>query len=183
MQQFFYTSKSALFLDRDGVINKRLLNKYIKNTQEFIFEENALKAIELLSKIFYKIVVVTNQQGIGKGLMSTQELNTVHNYMLNSVEQANGKLHLILHSPYLNEENHISRKPNIGMINFAKETFDDIDLQHSYMVGDMPSDMKLARNANLKAIYIENQYESCSDYDFRFKSLYQFSQQQFILSK
>jgi len=72
-----------LFLDRDGVINVRLIDDYVKRKEEFEFLEGSLEAFKIFAKHFDKIVVVTNQQGIGKGLMSEGDLEKIHSYMKN----------------------------------------------------------------------------------------------------
>ena len=71
----------TLFLDRDGVINKRRVNDYVKKAEEFVFFEGVPEAIAFFNLIFDKIFVVTNQQGIGKGIMSTNDLANVHDHL------------------------------------------------------------------------------------------------------
>ena len=68
----------TLFLDRDGVINVKLEGKYVQDFSEFKFISGSLSAISKLSQIFSRIIIVTNQQGIGKGIMSQSDLNTLH---------------------------------------------------------------------------------------------------------
>ena len=68
----------TLFLDRDGVINIKLDGQYVKNPEEFEFMIGAETAISKLSKIFNRILIVTNQQGIAKGIMSDNELGVLH---------------------------------------------------------------------------------------------------------
>ena len=72
----------TLFLDRDGVINVKLDGQYVKNTDEFDFIKGSEMAISKLSKIFNRILIVTNQQGIAKGIMSDKDLCVLHEYML-----------------------------------------------------------------------------------------------------
>ena len=72
----------TLFLDRDGVINVKLEGRYVRNTDEFEFMPGAELAIAHFSKIFKRILIVTNQQGIAKGIMSDKDLGVLHNYML-----------------------------------------------------------------------------------------------------
>ena len=68
----------TLFLDRDGVINRRKIDGYITNWSEFIFEEGALSLLSEVNSIFQTIVIITNQQGVGKGLMTQDDLNDIH---------------------------------------------------------------------------------------------------------
>ena len=83
----------TLFLDRDGVINVKLDGRYVKNTDEFEFMIGAETAISKLSKIFNRILIVTNQQGIAKGIMSDNDLGFLHEYMLLELKK---KLYLTL---------------------------------------------------------------------------------------
>ena len=85
----------TLFLDRDGVINKKLDGKYVKNWEEFTFIPNVLSSISKLSRLFNRIIIITNQQGIGKGLMSKNDLFFLHQKMLKEIEKAGGKINKI----------------------------------------------------------------------------------------
>ena len=144
----------TLFLDRDGVINKKLKNKYIKNIDEFEFLPNVLEAIRLLSSRFHKIFIVTNQQGISKLLMTEDDLYKVHQHLLKEVKNFGGRIDAIYHAPQLADENSMMRKPNIGMALQAKEDFPSIDFKKSIMIGDSISDMKFAKNLNMFGIFI-----------------------------
>ena len=117
----------TLFLDRDGVINKKLENDYVKTIDEFEFLPQVLEAIKQFSSHFQKIVVVTNQQGISKKLMTENDLEKVHQYLLAEVNKYGGKIDAIYYAPQLAEENSVMRKPNIGMAMAAKKEFPSID--------------------------------------------------------
>ena len=78
-----------------NVINKKLDGKYIRNWREFTFIPNVLSSISKLSGLFNRIIIITNQQGIGKGLMSEDNLLSLHQKMLNEIEQVGGKIHKI----------------------------------------------------------------------------------------
>lgn len=147
-------SEWTLFLDRDGVINKKIDNNYVKQISEFEFLANALNAIVFFSKIFGRIIVVTNQQGIGKGLMTDQDLHLVHQYLSDSVSKAGGKIDAIYYAPQLAKENSILRKPNIGMGSKAKEDFAEIDFNKSIMVGDSLSDIEFGKRLQMKTVFI-----------------------------
>ena len=165
----------SLFLDRDGVINKRIIGDYIKKLEEFRFLPGVLDAMYLFAGKFGKIFVVTNQQGIGKGLMSEIDLEIIHNHMLTEVKAHGGRLNKIYHSPYRAEENSIFRKPNPGLARKAKIDFPDIDFDKAIMVGDSISDMGFGRNAGMKTIFISSDKEYCEEnselIDFVFKDL------------
>jgi len=85
-------SFDTLFLDRDGVINKKLRGRYIRNFAEFDFIVGALDAISKLSNVFARIIIITNQQGISKKIMSEADLNILHTQMVNMIEKFGGKI-------------------------------------------------------------------------------------------
>jgi len=144
----------SLFLDRDGVINRKLENDYVKSWEEFEFIPGALKSIASFSKIFGRIIVVTNQQGIGKGLYTHEELELVHAKMIHEIELTGGRIDKVYYSPNLNSENSILRKPNIGMGLKAKEDFPEIDFKKSIIIGDSVSDMQFGKNLGMTTFYI-----------------------------
>ena len=82
----------TLFLDRDGVINEKRENDYVKNWDEFRFLEGALEALSLLSSMFTRIIVVTNQRGVGKGMMTVNDLNNIHKIMMDLVLKNSGRI-------------------------------------------------------------------------------------------
>ncbi len=149
----------TLFLDRDGVINKRLPGRYVQSWEEFEFIEGSLEAIVQLSPLFYKTVVVTNQQGIGKGLMTHEDLHEVHQQMQTSILKAGGKIDQCYYSPFLKTENPPCRKPNTGMALQAQNDFPLIDFTKSIMVGDSISDMEFGERLGMTTIFIEGKEE------------------------
>ena len=82
----------TLFLDRDGVINQKRDKDYVKNWAEFLFVEGSLEAISTLSKFFGRIIIVTNQRGVGKELMSEQDLIKIHEKMVHEINLSHGKI-------------------------------------------------------------------------------------------
>jgi D-glycero-D-manno-heptose 1,7-bisphosphate phosphatase len=164
----------TLFLDRDGVINKKLDNDYVKHWIEFEFLEGVLDALKYVKPIFGKIVVVTNQQGIGKGLYTIEDLELIHKNMLYEIDYHGGRIDKVYFSPYLSSQNHPSRKPGIGMALDAQKDFPEIDLNRSLMLGDSLSDMEFGRNAGMKTIFISEERVENDTIDFNFKSLNDF---------
>jgi len=167
----------TLFLDRDGVINKKLDNDYVKHWIEFEFLEGVIDALKSLNSLFGTIVVVTNQQGIGKGLYRTEDLELIHKNMIYEIEYLGGKIDKVYFSPYLNSENHPTRKPGIGMALAAKNDFPQIDFSKSIIVGDSMSDMEFGRNAGMKTVYISEEKKNDPKIDFQYASLIEFSHQ------
>lgn len=148
----------TLFLDRDGVINKKLEGRYVRSWQEFEFMPNALLAIKKLSKRCERIIVVTNQQGIGKGIMTTDDLSLLHQKMQEEIAQNGGKIDEIYFCPHLEKENCKCRKPGIGMIEKAMYDFPSIDVRNSFLIGDSPSDIEAGERAGIESIKVDNQF-------------------------
>lgn len=165
----------TLFLDRDGVINKKLENDYVKHWIEFEFIDGAIDALKILKNVFGKIVVVTNQQGIGKGLYRTEDLEIIHKNMLYEVHFYEGRIDKVYFSPHLKSANHPSRKPGIGMAHQAKNDFSEINFEKSIIVGDSISDMEFGRNANMKTVFISDVKNPDRLIDFNFSSLIEFA--------
>jgi histidinol-phosphate phosphatase family protein len=147
----------TLFLDRDGVINQRLQHDYVKKVEEFQILPGVLEAIERASEIFGRIIVVTNQQGIGKGLMTIQDLAAIHDYLIKQVAKSGGKIDAIYFSPHLTSENSPMRKPEIGMAHLARLDFPEIDFTKSIMAGDSLSDIEFGKNTGTKTVFIESE--------------------------
>jgi len=165
----------TLFLDRDGVINKKLENDYVKHWIEFEFIEGTLDALKILNTIFGNIVVVTNQQGIGKGIYRTEDLELIHKNMLYEVNYLGGRIDKVYFSPYLSSQNHPTRKPGIGMAMAAKNDFPAINFNKSIIVGDSLSDMEFGRNAGMKTVFISEEKNNDNKIDFNFPSLIEFT--------
>lgn len=168
----------ALFLDRDGVINKRLIGDYVKNPDEFSFIKGVPEAIAQLSKIFGLIIIVTNQQGIGKELMTEEELRIIHDIMVSGIQEAGGRINKIYHSPQLERDDHPLRKPNTGMALQAQQDFHEIDFEKSVMVGDGLHDMEFGRRLGMVRVFISPESDTSNEglYDFHFKSLSAFAE-------
>jgi len=143
----------TLFLDRDGVINHEKKADYIRNWEEFAFYDGVLEALELLNDKFGVIVMVTNQKGVGKGLMTVDDLNRIHTNMLSTINGKNGRVDKIYYCADL-EDDSPNRKPNAGMAFQAKHDFPSIDFSKSIMVGNKISDMKFGRNAGINTVFV-----------------------------
>lgn len=167
----------CLFLDRDGVINRRLPGDYVKKIDEFEFILNAEKSIAFLSKIFKRVFIVTNQQGIGKNLMTEDDLEIVHQHLISKVKTAGGKIDKIYYCPELAKNNPECRKPEIGMAKQAKTDFTEVNFEKSIMIGDSISDMKFAKNTGMISIAVGEDLAKNNDkyIDFKYKNLDSFA--------
>ncbi len=144
----------TLFLDRDGVINIRLMDDYVRTVMQFQFLEGVQESMCQLYEMFDKVFVVTNQQGIGKGLMSEQDLTDIHRYMKQGLQCGERNIDAVYHAPALTSVGSELRKPNIGMALLAKRQFPSIDLTKSIMVGDSMSDMEFGKNAGMVTVFV-----------------------------
>jgi len=143
----------TLFLDRDGVINDEKLNEYVLNWDEFIFSTGVLEAFKILTNLFGWIIIVSNQRGVGKELMSEDDLLNIHKEMLAEVESVGGKIDKIYYCTDKNDRC-FNRKPNPGMAIQAKNDFPSIEFSKSIMVGNKLSDMKFGRNAGMYTVFL-----------------------------
>ena len=146
-------SSWTLFLDRDGVINVEKKDEYVLNSSEFIFLDGVFEAIKMLSEIFGLILIVSNQRGIAKQLMSLEDLHDIHAYMLEEIKLHGGRIDKIYFCTDLDNTSP-NRKPNSGMALQAKKDFPQIDFSKSIMVGNKLTDMQFARNASMHSVFI-----------------------------
>ena len=102
----------AVFLDRDGVLNVKLPeNRYVRSWEEFTFRDGVVEALRMLRAGGYLLIVVTNQRGIGRGLMSEEDLAGVHRRMSSELAKEGVILDAVLHCPHDVGENCRCRKP------------------------------------------------------------------------
>jgi histidinol-phosphate phosphatase family protein len=171
----------SLFLDRDGVINEKLENDYVKCWEEFKFKEGALEAITGLGQIFGQIIVVTNQRGVGLGIMTEEQLSEIHKKMLVEVSRVSGRIDQIYYC-ISTESKAECRKPNIGMGLKAKSDFPEIEFSKSVMVGDSISDMEFGENLGMKTVFIRSGSDKIRlDNSLQFESLFDFYKSQIIV--
>ncbi len=144
----------TLFLDRDGVINQDKPDSYIFDPSEFKFYDGVLTALNYFAKRFGHIVVVTNQRGVGRGLMTEASLKEIHRAMMEEIQAANGRIDKIYYC-ITNDNEDPNRKPNPGMAYQAKRDFPEIDFLRSLVIGNNISDMQFGRNAGMHAVFLK----------------------------
>jgi D-glycero-D-manno-heptose 1,7-bisphosphate phosphatase len=166
----------SIFLDRDGVINKKNPFGYITDFNKFFFEENFFEAMSLINSFFEFVFIVTNQRGVGLGLMTEFDLNAIHEEMLSKILFHSGRVDKI-YSCTETSDSAFCRKPNIGMGLLAKKNFPNIDFSKSIMVGDSSTDIDFGKRLGMKTVLISKfllkNYKGSSP-DFVFKSLFDF---------
>ncbi len=143
----------TLFLDRDGVINHEGIGTYINQWSDFTFYDGVTKAFEIFSRKFKRIIIVTNQRGIGKGITKEKELHIIHENMQLEIKRNNGRVDAVYYCPD-NDDNHPRRKPNAGMGRDAVNDFPDIDLSKALMIGNTLSDMHFGRNLGICTVFL-----------------------------
>lgn len=169
----------TLFLDRDGVINVEIVGTYVLNWEGFKFSPGVLEALKIVNDKVGTIVVISNQRGVGKGLMTEEDLTDIHQKLLAEVKAAGGRID---HFFYCTEKENTCfyRKPNPGMALQAAARFPEIDLSKTIMVGNKPSDMRFGRAAGVYTVFVTttNPHEPFPhpDIDLRFNNLLAFAQ-------
>ncbi len=151
IKKFYY--KPALFLDRDGVINKDV--GYANQIKDFIWRNNIKKFVKNYNDKNFYVIVITNQSGIGRGYYSEKDMHKLHNWMIYNFREYGANIDDIFYSPYYKySKNHKFRKdkklrkPNIGMIKLAQKKW-NINMKKSIFIGDNLIDKKTAINAGL----------------------------------
>lgn len=170
----------TIFLDRDGVINRDKDGDYIRHKGEFEMLEGVADAIKKFNSIFGLTIVVTNQKGVGKGLMTLDDLNGIHELLAEQIAVKGAKVDKIYFATSL-DNNHPNRKPQPGMAHLAKADFAEIDLAKSIMVGNRMSDMEFGRNAGMYTVFLSTTHPETpfphENIDARYESLIAFANQ------
>jgi len=142
----------TVFLDRDGVINVNLRD-YVKRWEEFEFLPHALEGLALLTEHGCELVIVTNQSVVGRGLISSAELDELHARMLAAIARHGGTVRAVLYCPHRAEEGCACRKPRPGLLFQARDQL-GIELTDAIVVGDHPTDVEAGRRAGCRSILV-----------------------------
>jgi len=146
-------TKSAIFLDRDGVINRER-SDYVKSIAEFEFLPGATQALKQLNQLPWPIIIITNQAGIGRGIITETRLNEIHAYLLKEVALTGGRIDAIYHCPHTPQQQCSCRKPRPGLFLRAAQDL-HIDLSRSFMIGDAEKDLLAAHAAGCYPIFVQ----------------------------
>ncbi len=144
----------TLFLDRDGVLNQEINGDYVRNLDQCKVYDYVPDVIAKCSKLFGKIVVVTNQRGIGKGLYTKEDLLDIHQYIQSLCQAKGGYIDAFYNCDAIHSDA-LCRKPNIGMALQAQKQFPEIYFPKSIMIGNNLSDMAFGKNAGMHTIFLE----------------------------
>lgn len=166
----------TLFLDRDGVINQRIMGGYVQSVDQFNFIEGVPESIAKFSSLFSSIFVITNQQGIGKGIMTERNLLDIHSYMIVELKKRNGIITKCYYAPELKSNQNSTRKPGTKMGLQAQKEHPEIDFSKSIMVGDTDSDILFGKNLGMKTVRIKTEEPINIEADITCLSLLEFSE-------
>lgn len=166
----------TLFLDRDGVINRRLPGDYVKKVSEFEFLPGVPQALAALRPMFGRMILVTNQQGIGKGLMSIADLEAIHQHMANELKKYEVHFDAVLFCPDLASLPDNGRKPAPAMALEAQKRYPEINFSRSVMVGDSGSDMEFGRQLGMQTVFIHHPEEKICPANMVFSALPELAQ-------
>ena len=141
----------TLLIDRDGTINVRINGDYVRSWAQFKFLSGILEEFPKWAAKFRRIIVVTNQRGVGRGLMTDEDLADIHSHMLRAITEAGGRIDAIL-TCTATDDGDPRRKPNPGMYHEAKQLFPS--MERAIMLGDSETDAAFAENAGIPFILL-----------------------------
>lgn len=162
----------AIFFDRDGVVNYRIVGEYVRDYSEFKLIPDFIPFFKVIKQNGFLAIMISNQQGIGKGLMNENELAEVHKTMQKELLNKTGyQFDDIYFSADLAESNSYRRKPNPGMIIEAIDKW-NIDILNSWMIGDKQSDVIAGKSAGVRTVLLHFDIKKrIPEADYFFKNL------------
>ncbi len=147
----------AVFFDRDGTINEE--SGYLSNPDDLSLIKGAAEAVKRLNTLGIKVIVISNQSGVGRGYFSEEDVVRVNRRMTELLSSRGARIDAIYYCPHHPEDNCECRKPRPGLLKKAALEH-SIDLGRSYVVGDKKSDVELAGNAGSKGILVKTGFGS-----------------------
>jgi D-glycero-D-manno-heptose 1,7-bisphosphate phosphatase len=143
---------ATVFVDRDGVINVNRAD-HVRSWEDFEFLPGALEGLALLTRHRYRVIVVTNQAVINRGLVERSTLEAIHRRMLVAVKRAGGEVVDIMICPHRPEEGCACRKPEPGLLRAAEQRY-SVEMQDAVLVGDHVGDLLAAHRAGCDSILV-----------------------------
>ena len=152
--QIEMNNSKFVFIDRDGVINRDPQEKlYVTSWSDFEFLPGALDALRDLTNKGYKIVIVSNQAGVGRGIYSKETLDEITAKMLGEIGLSGGRIHSAQYCIHKKEDNCDCRKPKTGLFKMAAEGL-QIDYKKTYFIGDSETDVAAGKAIGCKTILV-----------------------------
>ena len=143
----------AVFLDRDGTMAEDV--SYCRRPEDFRLLPNTARAVKLLNEHGFKVIVVTNQSGVGRGYFTEEALAEIHEKMKRELARQGARVDAIYYCPHHPDDNCDCRKPKPGMMRQAVKDY-HIDLERSFVMGDMLSDIAMGKATGCRTILIGN---------------------------
>ncbi|MCK9432651.1 MAG: HAD family hydrolase [Candidatus Omnitrophica bacterium] len=168
----------AVFLDRDGVINKYPGDRlYVTSLKKFFLLPGAARAVAALNRAGFKVFVASNQAGVGRGVYSLRTLQAITEKMLSEIGKVDGIIDKVYYCTHRKDAGCACRKPKPGMLKDAAKEF-GFNLKNAYFIGDTIRDVRTAKAAGCKSILVFSGKEKFSNRknweakpDFYFKNL------------
>lgn len=148
--------KKVVFIDRDGTIN--IDHGFVHKIENWQWCDGAIEALKKLDNGGFKLVVATNQSGIGQGMYTVNDMKKVHEFMQNELKKQGVLIAKILFCPHRRDAGCKCRKPKVGMIDGLEEEIGKIDYGSSWMIGDKMADMEFGKNMRVKTALIKSRY-------------------------
>jgi D-glycero-D-manno-heptose 1,7-bisphosphate phosphatase len=145
------TGGPAVFLDRDGVINERIHDGYVTEWSSFQLVPGIIEAVRALSELELPIVILSNQAGVGRGLLSRRQLVQITRRFVEAFRKDGARIDAVYYCPHAREAHCPCRKPRTGLFEQAARDW-GTDLQRSVFVGDSPSDVEAANGVGCRAV-------------------------------
>jgi D-glycero-D-manno-heptose 1,7-bisphosphate phosphatase len=146
------TKRPAIFLDRDGTLIEEV--NYLSRVEDLRLFPFSAEAVRRLKEAGFLIIVVTNQSGIGRGIYTEDDMHTIHDAIQ---KELNGAIDAFYFCPHLPCDGCECRKPKLGMIEAAQRDF-QIEVEHSWMVGDKKIDVETGQFANIRTAFVLTGY-------------------------
>lgn len=138
----------AAFIDRDGVIN--VDKGYLFRIRDFEYQNGVLSFLKMLQKKSFSLFIITNQSGIGRGIYTETDMKNLHKWLISDLRKYGIDIEQIKFCPHLPSENCNCRKPKTGMIQQILNSYPNIELDRSILIGDKNSDIQCGKNAGVK---------------------------------
>ena len=143
-------NQKYIILDRDGVINIDSPN-YIKSADEWNLIPKSLDAIKKLTEHEYQIIIISNQSGLGRGIISYNDFIKINLKMLSQISKVGGSVLAVLYCPSLPTDECLNRKPGTGMFSEIAERL-NISLEKCFSIGDSPRDIDASLSSKCKPL-------------------------------
>lgn len=152
----YMEKNKVIFLDRDGVINYDY--GYVHKKEELEFIPGVIESLKALDEAGYKLIIITNQSGIGRGYFTLDEYLSFNQYMVEKLEKEKIKITGIYYCPHTDKDKCGCRKPKVGLFKIAIKEH-NVDLENSYAIGDNERDLAICSVTSIKGILINKSNE------------------------